>query len=363
MVREDAPAWVNLTFAAYQDSPLSHLYYSVPASQAIRDSSASHFKKAIGTEPNDRLLCIRDPETSGLIAAINWFIKPERTLEEANKPPDLSIYPKGFNPEAVGKNATFQWQMKLKHMGTKPYIRKFDYSKHVIGAFFVSRKQTQFSSCHANDVSSCVNPGNQRSAHILIQGTTMTHSTDLQSLTTHPDHCRKGYGTQLLRIVIAEAAILNLPILLCASPSGYPLYLRNGFRPLDTLDLDTSSVGFPGPFVETIMIHDAPLPSLQPNLPSISQVGLPQTIEIQALSPNDYEAYASVRPRSFDSDPMITTCFGPQDTSSPSRTAFLVNELKSDVAAKDKQPSYTKPSSSLATPSSASHAGISTPPQ
>ena len=58
---------------------------------------------------------------------------------------------------------------------------------------------------------------------------------DVGIIAVHQEHQRRGVGTLLVQWGMAEAARLRLPIYLQASTAGYPLYLKLGFRKVDTV--------------------------------------------------------------------------------------------------------------------------------
>ncbi|EMC93956.1 hypothetical protein BAUCODRAFT_36425 [Baudoinia panamericana UAMH 10762] len=57
----------------------------------------------------------------------------------------------------------------------------------------------------------------------------------LNILCVHKDHHRRGAGTMLVQWGVVRAERLGLRSCLEASPAGYPLYLRLGFRQVDTV--------------------------------------------------------------------------------------------------------------------------------
>ena len=56
------------------------------------------------------------------------------------------------------------------------------------------------------------------------------HCFEVRELATlSPSHLRRGIASQLLRWIFPWADKLNVPVVLAATPPGYPLYLRHGF--------------------------------------------------------------------------------------------------------------------------------------
>jgi Acetyltransferase (GNAT) domain len=65
----------------------------------------------------------------------------------------------------------------------------------------------------------------------------------LQPVITHPDHWRRGVGTQLIHWGLNEARSLGLPVFLIASPVGHALYQKCGFRDMEELVADLTPYG------------------------------------------------------------------------------------------------------------------------
>ncbi len=62
----------------------------------------------------------------------------------------------------------------------------------------------------------------------------------LQSLGTHPDYMRRGFGSALVKWGIQEAKENHLVVSLLASPMGALLYAHLGFRTLGQIVLQAS---------------------------------------------------------------------------------------------------------------------------
>ncbi|EFX00190.1 gcn5-related n-acetyltransferase [Grosmannia clavigera kw1407] len=65
----------------------------------------------------------------------------------------------------------------------------------------------------------------------------------LNILAAAPDRQRLGAGSAILRWGAELADAAGLPLWLEASPTGYPLYLRHGFVPVDVLDYSLVAYG------------------------------------------------------------------------------------------------------------------------
>ncbi|GIK06678.1 hypothetical protein Aspvir_002328 [Aspergillus viridinutans] len=68
----------------------------------------------------------------------------------------------------------------------------------------------------------------------------------LQVLVVHPNYQGRGIGTQLLMVGVEEARRLRLPAWLEASPAGYIVYRRCGFRDAELMELDFDKYGLTG---------------------------------------------------------------------------------------------------------------------
>lgn len=63
------------------------------------------------------------------------------------------------------------------------------------------------------------------------------HCFEVRSLATlSPSHLRKGIASRLLTWIFPWADRLNVPVVLAATPPGYPLYLKHGFVPIGEND-------------------------------------------------------------------------------------------------------------------------------
>lgn len=80
----------------------------------------------------------------------------------------------------------------------------------------------------------CCSPfGIEEDGRLRAMGTLIHFGSSawIAQLITHPDHQGRGLGTAMLKFLIAEAGRRGITTLsLVATESGYPLYLKNGFR-------------------------------------------------------------------------------------------------------------------------------------
>lgn len=70
----------------------------------------------------------------------------------------------------------------------------------------------------------------------------------LDMLATHPDYHGRGMGSQLLKWGLAKADHDGLEAYLSASPMGRPLYVKNGFKLVDSEEIS------PG-FIQSYMLR------------------------------------------------------------------------------------------------------------
>ncbi|KEF59925.1 uncharacterized protein A1O9_04773 [Exophiala aquamarina CBS 119918] len=75
-----------------------------------------------------------------------------------------------------------------------------------------------------------------------------------------PDYWRKGIASKLLNWIIAKADQKNIPIVLAATPPGYPLYLKHGFVEVEDenkiVECDMSEWGGTGIHRHVLMIRE-----------------------------------------------------------------------------------------------------------
>ncbi|GIJ90943.1 hypothetical protein Asppvi_009908 [Aspergillus pseudoviridinutans] len=78
----------------------------------------------------------------------------------------------------------------------------------------------------------------------------------LQVLVVHPDYQGRGIGTRLLAVGVEEVRRLKLPAWLEASPAGYSVYRKCGFRDAELMELDFDKYGLTGMIQVYCMLMD-----------------------------------------------------------------------------------------------------------
>ncbi|KAI0433669.1 acyl-CoA N-acyltransferase [Xylaria sp. FL1042] len=80
-----------------------------------------------------------------------------------------------------------------------------------------------------------------------------TKHLHLRYLFVDPQHHRRGAGTTLIKWGVDEAGKLGFPAYVESSRVGHALYLRSGFRDLDTHSVDFTEWGHPATHITYIM--------------------------------------------------------------------------------------------------------------
>jgi GNAT superfamily N-acetyltransferase len=84
----------------------------------------------------------------------------------------------------------------------------------------------------------------------------MLNQIDLHMLHTDPAFQGRGAGGKLIEWGTKIADELGLPTYLEASPKGYRVYQRHGFKDLEVFDLDLAKYGGTGTYKEPIMLRE-----------------------------------------------------------------------------------------------------------
>ncbi|KAH2620353.1 hypothetical protein KXW54_009007, partial [Aspergillus fumigatus] len=82
----------------------------------------------------------------------------------------------------------------------------------------------------------------------------------LELLVTHPQHQGKGVGKALLDWGVRMADQKQARIYLEATPEGYPLYRKCGWRDVEDIVMDYSVYGGEGEATYAVMIREPALP-------------------------------------------------------------------------------------------------------
>lgn len=79
----------------------------------------------------------------------------------------------------------------------------------------------------------------------------------MQVLATAPAYQRRGLGSMLLKQVLQRADKEGKVAYIEATDTGYPLYLRLGWKQIDVIELDLSKYGGKGTASNRIMLREA----------------------------------------------------------------------------------------------------------
>ncbi|KAJ5223899.1 hypothetical protein N7468_008441 [Penicillium chermesinum] len=98
----------------------------------------------------------------------------------------------------------------------------------------------------------------------LLEGARKRHTTErditLDMLATLPAYQGRGVGSAVLRWGMAQADALKARIYLEATAEGFPLYEKNGWKPVEELTMDFKPLGLEGEDKFWVMIRD-PVPT------------------------------------------------------------------------------------------------------
>lgn len=211
----DLPGCIAVHFAAFADVSMIHqIMYPKGVDDAVRADGLPPATEDF-RNPNIRFMKAVDTDADDLqkvIAYSKWyFYKEERPREEWDVP--------------------WKASRKLKDVN-------YDALEAFIGQIKESRKRIQGGSKHAREYSSL----------FLCNGRLMLLSPVLGVLVTLPSYYRRGLGQRLIDWGLKIADEEGLVSYLEATPTGYPLYYRNGFRdiPGECLELDLKQFDWQG---------------------------------------------------------------------------------------------------------------------
>ncbi|MCJ1475950.1 hypothetical protein MMC13_004614 [Lambiella insularis] len=217
--KSDAKVVTEMLFQAFENSPVTRLIYSVPASPSIKAWTVEHALKGWDENPVQKRMGVRDTETGELIAFSDWYFNPQREGDDWAKTPAIE-WSEEHRKDVMNGLVAEHTAMRHKIMGPKPHLF-------------------------------------------------------LSDLIVFPAHQRRGAGTLLLTWGIEQARTLNVPIFLTASHAGFPLYRKHGFQSVDEIVIDVSSVTSEK-YSHIAMVLPAPFPSQPPKAVStLSDSDLP----------------------------------------------------------------------------------------
>ena len=87
ILESDIEALTNLTYAAFQDDPVSKLMYPVPATPSLIAWTVHNTVKSWGKDPTARHLQVKDTETGEMISASHWMFLPQREGDDWRRVP------------------------------------------------------------------------------------------------------------------------------------------------------------------------------------------------------------------------------------------------------------------------------------
>ena len=124
IVKPEVDTVTKLIYAAYQESPVSELWYGVPASQSVIEASAKISLEGWGKTPNERHMQVKDTETGEMISAVTVFFIPQREGDDWVKAPEFKC-PDEYNKEIFSRHLTEIFHKRNETMGAQPYLCKF----------------------------------------------------------------------------------------------------------------------------------------------------------------------------------------------------------------------------------------------
>ena len=210
MTDADLSEYVRIHAAAFANT-LYKIIYTRPLSQASMRDYERQCREMRHEDPNIHFLKVTDEATGEIISCAKWiYCPPGRSAEEVEKA--LSELPEMLpesKPEAVKDLFGMMSREKGKIMGTRGY---WGTCMNCPDCFFTNKSK-------------------------------LTFPIDLEALTTHPKHERRGAGRLLVNWGAEQAEQTGLECYVEASITGRPVYERCGFRSVQELPFDAPKHG------------------------------------------------------------------------------------------------------------------------
>ncbi|KAF7174475.1 hypothetical protein CNMCM5623_007358 [Aspergillus felis] len=213
----DAPAIADLNVICFQHTPMyRNMFPNIDPLAALPMKISRTFDKL--SNPQMHLLVATDPTSNQVLGCARWVIPDIKGRSENERVVALS-------DEA---RATAAQNVQLRPAGMN--VAVYD-------AAMKALEETRQKYVKAEDIV-------------------------LELLATHPQHQGKGVGKALLDWGVRMADERNVQIYLEATPEGYPLYSKCGWRDMEDLVLDYSLYGGEGKGTFVVMIRE---PANYPN--------------------------------------------------------------------------------------------------
>ncbi|GIJ82090.1 hypothetical protein Asppvi_000593 [Aspergillus pseudoviridinutans] len=204
----DAPAIAELNIICFQDAPMyRNMFPNIDTLAAMPVKLSRTFDKL--SDPKMHLLVATDPTSNQILGCARWVI-PDIKGRSENEMVSLSDEARAMAAQNVqlrpaGMNvAVYDAAMKALDETRRKYVKE----------------------------------------------------DDIELLVTHPQHQGKGVGKALLDWGARMADERNVRIYLEATPEGYPLYSKYGWRDMEDLVMDYSLYGGDGKGTFVVMIRE-----------------------------------------------------------------------------------------------------------
>lgn len=120
ILESDLPSIVPLGYHAFAANPVFPALFPAGASEAYVEFYTQFYLKDMRTDPTLRFMKCVDTTTNEIISFAEWFILPQRTQEEIEKPPELD-FPSDANVELAERLIGQGIRRRHGVMGTQPY--------------------------------------------------------------------------------------------------------------------------------------------------------------------------------------------------------------------------------------------------